>query len=425
MSGMKRIRIAVASIGLLGLAVILLTALQSGRPRVLAIGEVPIAFWSWRTEAPTDAEVADVFKTTNAKALFLRAGQFDLVDREVKRIRPVSGDLPTAPELHLVYNGTRKLLGEFERTDTDTLSRVVADTYRSDHSRADKENVKVAGLQLDLDVPTRLLSRYAELLRRLRELLPSAAALSVTGLPTWADSNEIAGVLEAVDFWIPQCYGSKIPARIDDRIPISSAKEVERALAKIRRLEKPFYAGLSVYGYAILYDKNGDLVELRGDLDPSEVSRNKDLELIATRAFNGDSRTSEIRQEYRATSELIFDGLIIRPGETLVFNLPTSASLRTSARNVRENSGALLLGICLFRLPTEDDKTTLTVDEIAAALADREIRVSTDIRLEAISDRELRLSAKNSGEDGSTPGPDGLTIEIDDRWPFATPMLLV
>lgn len=409
MSGMKRIRITVASVGVLGLAVFLLNAYHAGRPRVLAVSEVPTAFWSWRTKAPTDDEMRSAFAATNAKILFLRAGQLDLADGGVKRIRPVSGALPKASELHLVYNGTRKLLSEFERTDSGTLAGVVAETYRSDISRAREENVEVAGLQLDLDVPTRLLPRYAELLRRLREQLPPDTALSITGLPTWADSNQIYGVLEAVDFWIPQCYGAKIPTRIDEQIPISSAKEVERTIAKIRKLEKPFYAGLSAYGYAILYDKNGDLVELRGDLGPAEASWSKDLELVSTGAFKGDSRNGEIRKAYRAKSDVVMDGLVIHAGETLVINLPTSGSLRASARAVRENAGESLLGICVFRIPTADDKTTLSINDIAAALADREIKAATDIRLESISGRELRIIAENSGDAGA----DSLTIDID------------
>ncbi len=370
------------------------------KPRVLAVNEVAIAFWSWRTQAPTNDELQKAFSATNAKALFLRVGQLDLADGEAKRIRAVSGALPSAPELHLVYNGTRKLLRELERIDTGKLAGVVVDTYRSDLSRASNENVGVKGIQLDLDVPTRLLPRYAELLRRVRELLPPDAALSVTGLPTWADSNDIYPVLEAVDFWIPQCYGANVPTRLAERIPISSPREVERTMAKIRKLDKPFYAGLSAYSYAILYDKNGDLIELRGDLDPSAVSMNKDLELAATQTFKGDARTSQIRHEYRAKSDLVLDGLVIHAGETLVFDMPTAASLRASARAVRENAGESLLGICVFRIPMSEDKTTLSLEEITSALADRETQASTTIKLETTSDQQLRIVAENNGDAG-------------------------
>jgi hypothetical protein len=401
-------RIILFSAVVLSAALFLLTNHFFSRPRVLAVSEVPIAFWAWRTQAPDSDEVRKVFTATNAKTLFLRAGQFDAADVEVKRINSVSGSLPKATELHLVYNGTRKLLRELERFDADEVARVVADTYRSDLSRAANENVEVRGLQLDLDVPTRLLPRYGQILRRVRELLPPDAALSVTGLPTWADSNDIHAVLEAVDFWVPQCYGANIPTRVTERIPISSPKEVERTMAKVRKLEKPFYAGLSAYSYAILYDKNGDLIELRGDIDPSAAAMNKDLELAATQTFKGDARTSHIRREYRAKKDFVLDGLVIHAGETLVFDLPTAASLRASARAVRENAGESLLGICVFRIPTAEDKTTLSLEEITSALTDLETQASTNVKFEAISDQQLRIGAENTGNVGSA-----LTIDLE------------
>lgn len=397
----NRIKRIVLLAGTLGLILVLLSVYFSGRPCALAVSEVPIAFWAWRTQAPTEIEVQTALAATNAKTLFQRAGQFDFAGGEVKRIRNVSGNLPKAPELHFVYNGTRKLLSELERIETDKFAGVMADTYRSDLSRASDENVEVKGIQLDLDVPTRLLPKYTELLRRVRELLPPNAALSVTGLPTWADSNDIHALLQAVDFWTPQCYGAAIPTHVTERIPISSPKGVERTIAKIRKLEKPFYAGLSAYGYAILYDKSGNLIELRGDIASADASLNKDLEFVAVQPFKGDAQTSNIRQEYRAKTDTVLDGLILHAGETLVFDMPTSASLRASARAVRENAGELLLGICLFRLPTAEDKTTLSLDEIAAALADREINSSTNIKLEARSDRELLLIVENSGDESS------------------------
>lgn len=396
-------------IGAVGVVVFVLHVYYSERPRVRAVGEVPVAFWAWRTEAPGEADVQRAFAATNAKSLFLRAGQFDLADAEVKRIRPVAGKLPKTPELHLVYNGTRKLLSELERIETGRFAGVVADTYRSDLSRAKEDGVEISGLQLDLDVPTRLLPRYAELLRCVRQLLPPDAALSVTGLPTWADSADINAVLEAVDFWTPQCYGGSIPTRSTERVPISSPKQVAAMIAKARRLEKPFYAGIAAYGYAILYGKKGELVELRGDIDVAAVANSKSFELVDSRNFNGNSADGQVRHEYRAKSDTVLDGLIVKSGETLVFDQPTAASLRAAAQAVRENSGELLLGICIFRLPTTGDKTTLGIEEITAALADRAAIVSTGLSLKMRSDRELLVIAENSGEANSSV----MTIELD------------
>ena len=71
----------------------------------------------------------------NAKTLFLRAGQFDLDSGDIRRIRPVSGSLPSSVELHLVYNGTRKFLGEWDRLEPDAIARKISETYQTDLTR--------------------------------------------------------------------------------------------------------------------------------------------------------------------------------------------------------------------------------------------------------------------------------------------------
>ncbi len=246
----------------------------------------------------------------------------------------------------------------------------------------------------------------------MRKFLPPETKLSITGLPTWTTSDEIGVVLAAVDFWIPQCYGASIPVNANKRVPISSPSSVEHTIAAVRRLGKPFYAGLAAYSYAIVYDTNGNLVELRGDIDPAEAARNDQLELVETQNFGVGEKAAELRYVYRAKGDLVIDGLIMRPGETLVFDLPSAASLQASARAVRENAGDLLLGICIFRLPTGDDGATLGPDEIAAALNDRSTDVITKITLSPDTGNKLTLSAENRGTANTRLAEDAFTIDV-------------
>ena len=80
------------------------------RPRVWSPHEVPIAFWAWRNEAPAETDLLDCAQKAQARTLFLRAGQIDLQEGTLRRIRPVQGAIPTGIQLHLVYNATRPLL---------------------------------------------------------------------------------------------------------------------------------------------------------------------------------------------------------------------------------------------------------------------------------------------------------------------------
>jgi hypothetical protein len=74
-----------------------------------------------------------------------------------------------------------------------------------------------------------------------------------------------------------------------------------------------------------------------------------------------------------------------------LFDVPSGESLRAAVRAVRERAGPRLLGLCLFRLPGRDDATTLTLAQVAAALADRP----------AATDTRVRLAAASSGGDDS------------------------
>lgn len=387
------------------------------KPKPWAAGQVPIAFWAWRNEAPSQVDVGRAMQRTRARTLFLRAGQIDFQDGKLQRIRSVGGRLPQGIELHLVYNATRALLAQLENVDENSLAASLSETFAKDLERGRSDQATVAGLQVDIDVPTRLLPRYAKTLRALRARLQPGTQLSITGLPTWMDSSALTGVLDQVDFWIPQCYGSEIPERLDQSIPISSPQLVARAVTRARELNRPFYAGLAAYSYALLYSSSGALITLRGDMNLSQVARDANLELIDRRVFDN---SSEWRYVYRARSAGVIEGLAMNAGDVLVIDSPSTRSLQQAARAVRENAGEKLLGICVFRLPGESDTATLGIEQIAAALADVQSRadVSAAIVARPVSNphrsgvlNQAQLTVVNNGTEGILAG-DGLTIDL-------------
>jgi len=374
-------------------------------------------------------------RETGARVLFVRAGQFDFARGRVARIRAAQGEMPRRIELHLVYNATPALLAEFERVDEKVLAEVIAETFRADAESAEREvadgsvGAQVSGLQLDLDVPTRLLARYGRVLRETRARLPQGMQLSVTGLETWMGAEGLRAALEAVDFWLPQFYGAEIPATADKLIPISSARSVARGVERARELGKPFYAGLAAYGHALLYSEKGKLIELRGDVDPARVASDRNFELVERRAFesrvlaDGATRAaplaSEWRYVFRARGDTVLGGLVVRAGEQIVIDVPSSESLRASVRGVREGAGEKLLGISIFRLPTRGDATTLSLAQIAAALADRDAESSTRITVETARgdggekiSGQLILTTENDGEAGALYGDDALAVTL-------------
>lgn len=381
-------------------------------PRQWGVNEIAIAYWVWQKQMPDEADIQKAFHDTSADMLFLHTGQFDLENGTIKKIHDISGALPASVKTHLVYNGTRRFLSEWENFEAQNLAAQIAATYKSDRARASQ--ARIIGLQLDFDVPTRLLPKYAQVLQSLRKLLPVETQLSITGLPTWAQSYDLKSVLDFVDFWIPQCYGARIPDHLKKEIPISSITELLRTLETIRRFRKPFYVGLAAYSYAILYAPDGALIELRGDLDPTEVANHPELELIESRNFIGQkSASGERKYIYRAQTAGVTEGLIFHAGDSLVFDIPSAETLRENARVVRENAGKNLLGICIFRLPTTHDETVLSPEEINTALMDQPVAIKTEIATKIDEAGRLLIFLTNKGTASGILGQDALTLELE------------
>jgi hypothetical protein len=410
------------SIGVLATAsaALIIWSASSDKHRKWAASEVPVAFWSWRSVAPSEAEVLLAVRQTNAATIFIRAGQIDRESATVRRIRAVTGPLPRRIDIHLVYNATSSLLSEFERIDSNELSSALISALDQDTKRAAQDGASIVGLQLDFDVPTRLLREYAELLRKVRSRLAAALKLSITGLPTWMDSADLAGALAICDFWIPQLYGAQIPERLEQMIPISSSMLIARDTARARKLGRLFYAGLAAYGYVIHYSRSGSLVDLRGDVDPAALIQNPSLKLIDQSKLAGDGSTTQPAEEwrsvFRAEQDTTIDGISLAAGETLLLSWPTAEGLRISARRVREQAGDRLMGICVFRVPTEGDRATLTIGEISTALKDRRAPFSFDARIDNVSSDENRTTAlltlRNSGATASRIGERALTVIV-------------
>lgn len=387
-----------------------LLSIFHGQPRAWAVGEVPVAFWAWRTQSPGESDIRAAIEKAHAQVVFLRAGQIDYQDGKLQRIRPLAGKFPTGIKLHLVYNTTGATLEQLESIDPQILAAEFARVYREDSERARRDGADVRGLQLDIDFPTRLLSRYAQALSAIRKDFLPGAGLSITGLPTWMESPPLIDVLKHVDFWVPQFYGAEIPTHSSQLIPIASPKTISYFVNKARQLDKPFYAGLAAYSVALLYSASGSLVSLRGDMNPAVVASDPNLELIDQRSFD----SAERRFAFRAKADGITDSLNIRAGDQLVIDLPSTESLRIAARITRELAGDKLLGICVFRLPSPNDPATLTVEQVINALADQDSHSAVDVRLKSkpqiINAHTLVLECKNSGT--ATPIIGSLRVDV-------------
>ncbi|HNC44745.1 MAG TPA: hypothetical protein PLU80_11305, partial [Acidobacteriota bacterium] len=91
--------------------------------------EVEIAFWLWQTNLPSTTEVHQTLQPFQTRTVFIRAGQFDLNQNQIERIRPAVGQFPSDVTIHLVYNATPEFLNGFESLSETDFARAVQSTF--------------------------------------------------------------------------------------------------------------------------------------------------------------------------------------------------------------------------------------------------------------------------------------------------------
>jgi len=178
-------------------------------------------------------------------------------------------------------------------------------------------------LEIDHDCATARLPAYVEFLRKLRQKLPSNIALSITALPTWLDSDQLAPLLT-----IPEQSVLQVHAVLN---PMQGLFDAARARAWLnayaRRTRHPWRIALPTYGSRVSWDEQGRVRAIASEqasLTPAGASQE----------------------------------LLVTPQSMLDF---------VTALDRHHPAG--LRGIVWFRLPTDDDTRAWSVPSWQAVLA--------------------------------------------------------
>lgn len=178
------------------------------------------AFWLWAGVRPQPA-------MAQAKTLYLLQGQID-PDGASGQGRLRAQGLPAGPlqaELWLVYRA--HTLDWPDGLSEQLLARL---------ERWKQHGNRVRGIQIDFDVGTRHLERYAAFLEGLRAQLPKEYGLSITGLLDWGSNGDplvLNRLGQTLDEVVVQTYQGR--HSIPDR---------QRYLPRVAQLRLPFRIGL-------------------------------------------------------------------------------------------------------------------------------------------------------------------------------------
>jgi hypothetical protein len=389
-----------------------------------------VSMWYWHSPFRIEQDEAKELKSMGVTELFV-------LDATVKG--------KAAPELamrqrwkgggdrlrvHLAFRFDKTAIEMFKVQDPAVLGAGLVPLIQSEIGRAKDSGIQFAGVQLDLDCPTRLLPRYAELVRNLRKGLKSPIVISATALESWYASRSLQPLADATDFLVPQCYEAALGKGYEEFRPISSPAGVDRVFERAPGLGKPFFVGLPVYGHAVVFDRRGRVAGMFRDMDAREALRSPSLDL--QRAFVADRAGQPATSPGASVGEEMLDLRSTRPdsygrgnGYHVVYLNPTPEMLRRSLAQVAKSRPASCRGVVLFRFPERGELSTLPLRSVRAVVQGKVTAPSLSAAL--VQRREpwqaieggngpasiksaIKLRIRNVGDASTTVRPDALEV---------------
>ena len=392
-----------------------------------------VSLWYWHQPFRILPQEAAEWKALGVRQLFVQAGSFRKdasgIHMALPQIWETAGN---GLAVHLVFHLDGSLAQEFSTLDLQALETPLLDGIRREREAAEHTGVKVAGVQLDFDCPTRQLPKYADLLRDVRKAVASeSCALSITALPTWYGSRLVDAPLAQVDFAVPQYYEPELPKSLDKFATVSRLSLVEHGLRAAGRQGAPFYAGLPVYGHSLLYDAQGQLAGTYHRMGALDAFRHPAFRLA--RAFGADANGAPATPE-TAIGETLYDFVAVAPAKSgrgvgfhLVYDLPTPTLLARHLALVRAQRPRNCRGVILFRYPEARETATLPLPTLQAVLQGKTPHPQLKVEIQARAlpweqietgrkveraPQELALTVTNVGKAATALGPDAVTVTL-------------
>lgn len=245
------------------------------------------------------------------------------------------------------------------------------------------------GLQLDWDVPTRLLPCYASFLRDLHRCLGTQRELWITALPTWLDDPGMRLVAEVVDGHVPQCYHLGPPAYPWRATSVTGAVDLAVVIAQSEALGRPWRLGLAAIETLVAYDADGNLLRAALPLAGEDLLADG---AVVEAVQEGHERLWRLR----LTRARLVEGQELPVGGTVLWGQPTAAGLRADLERLRAAGTRHCRGACLYRLDAPGTLPTLAPTRLMRA---RPAALAADLRRR---DGRWWLGLHNPGDEDVT-----------------------
>ena len=324
--------------------------------------------------------------------LYVRASTFTTDGKRLKRSVPQTwGAKAGSQNVVLTFNfdgGLRSHLSELPVRDI--AEDVVIGIDRSFHE-AMTQGIPVAGIQMDVDCPTRLLPKYAELLVQIRKGLASKGDLgagqtfSATALQTWLTSRHYQDLANVCDFVAPQFYEGEIGRSLNHIHPIADTDNLIPGMSRADRTGYPFFVGLGIYGHSLLFSPKGKLIGTYHGLKPENALRHPSLETLSEIALD-DTGHQATANRYIGENLLVLHA--VKPdqygqglGVKIAYWVPTAEMLRRELEIVRSSRPTNCQGVILYRFPEATDPLSLPLPTIRAAISGEKLDPKLDAKV--------------------------------------------
>lgn len=241
--------------------------------------------------------------------------------------------------------------------DLSTIAGGIAEELKLLRTEAAAHGVEIDGVQVDFDSPTSKIERYRMLIVELDKHIGDTE-LSITTLPTWMDSEDFEGLVQAADYFVLQVHSLVKPDRFEDEITLIEAQRLPHYFEQASATVVPFYIALPTYGYRYIFTPEGD--------------------------FHG------IIAEQRANPP--------GPGyrERRVLTDPEAMAQLVTALN--DNPPEQCLGLVWFRLPVQGDRLNWSWATLQAVMDGRAPRVDVRVAIENPKEGLYEVWVENVGE---------------------------
>ncbi|MEO7971953.1 MAG: hypothetical protein ABIU84_00070 [Thermoanaerobaculia bacterium] len=244
---------------------------------------------------------------------------------------------------------------------------------------AEKDGMRVVGYHFEIE-PEHSAESLGKTLGRLRTLLGSQYFVSA-GLGRDALAGEAAQVIaDSVDYVVSMIYGQRPGEASED----PKAWDLEAVEANCRRLEalrRPYFSGAITVGSALWRPRGGE-EKITTALSLGELIQSKNLELKPGFSLQGIDRQV---WEFVARGPAAVGTWRLATGDTIRVVRTATPFLEEFRRRLGAGESTHRLGDVFYRLRREDERLSLSVDNLADVLAPEAAAPVLDLTVEKVS----------------------------------------